>query len=62
MGWALQYKQNKSTTLFTLFPERKSFTVLIVYGKKELEHVENSKNELSAKMYEMIQNTKQLKG
>lgn len=44
MGWALQYKQNKSTTLFTLFPERKSFTVLIVYGKKELEHVENSKN------------------
>ena len=59
-GWAVQYKQNKSTTLFTLFPERKAFTVLIVYGGKELERVENSKSELSSEVYEIIKNTKQL--
>jgi hypothetical protein len=58
-GWAFQYKQNKSTTLFTLFPERKAFTVLIVYGKQELERVESSKYELSSKIIEIIRNTKQ---
>ena len=58
-GWAWQYKQNKSTTLFTLFPERKAFTVLIVYGKKALERVEESKSELSPKTYEIVKKTEQ---
>jgi hypothetical protein len=58
-GWALQYKQNKSTTLFTLFPERKAFTALIIYGKKELDNIEENKGKLSPEAYELIKNTHQ---
>jgi Protein of unknown function (DUF3788)/Protein of unknown function (DUF3795) len=59
-GWAYQYKQNKSKTLFTLYPERKAFTMLIVYGKRQLEIVEENRNVLSDKTNELLSSIAQL--
>jgi hypothetical protein len=53
-GWAVQYKQNKSTTLFTLCPERRSFTMLLVFGTKELESLEQNAAHLSKEIFEYI--------
>jgi hypothetical protein len=45
--------------LFTLCPERKAFTTLIIYGKKELDDIEKNKENLSPETYELIKNTQQ---
>jgi hypothetical protein len=58
-GWAIQFKQNKSTTLFTLYPERKAFTLLLVYGKKELEGLEQNFARLTGETYSLVKNTPQ---
>jgi hypothetical protein len=58
-GWSIQFKQNKSTTLFTLYPERKAFTLLVVYGKKELEALEQNSDRLAGETYTIIKNTHQ---
>jgi hypothetical protein len=58
-GWAVQYKRvNK--TIMTLFPERKSYTVLFTFGKKELERYEERKQVFSRPVSENIDNTEQL--
>ncbi|MGD8780728.1 MAG: DUF3788 family protein [Ignavibacteria bacterium] len=57
-GWAIQYKKGKKT-IVTIFPERKSFTILLVFGKKELEKINDNKNILSPIIFEKIKNTKQ---
>jgi len=58
-GWSLKYKQSSSKTLFTFYPERKSFSALIVYGKKELERIESRKEEFSPATFDIVLTTKQ---
>lgn len=57
-GWAVQYKQSNKTVL-TLFPERKAFTALIIFGKKELEIIEENLGLLSVNTVDLIHNTQQ---
>ena len=45
-GWYLRYKKSKSFCQF--IPRRKKFVILIVFGLKEREKVEQIKNELSS--------------
>lgn len=44
-GWSLRYKKNKS--FCTLIPERRRFSLLIVFGAEERKKVEAIKNSLS---------------
>ena len=46
-GWSLRYKKNKS--FCTLIPERRRFSLLIVFGAEERDKVEATKNSLSKK-------------
>lgn len=57
-GWDLQYKQSKRT-IVSIHPERKAFTILFTFGKKELEELETKSAEISKSTYNLIQNTKQ---
>lgn len=56
-GWAVQYKQSNKTVL-TLFPERKAFTGLTIFGKK-LEIIEDNLGLLSVNTVGLIHNTQQ---
>ena len=57
-GWAVQYKRSKKT-IITLFPERKRFTVLLIFGKSELKKITEVKKWLSPSVIKKINNTKQ---
>jgi hypothetical protein len=57
-GWAIQYKKSKKT-IVTIFPERKGLTVLLIFGKSELEEINNKKKVFSRNVFEKIKNTKQ---
>ena len=57
-GWNVTYKQSKKT-IISLFPERKSFTVLFVFGRKELEEIEADKARLTREMIDKINAAKQ---
>ncbi|MFX1330090.1 MAG: DUF3788 domain-containing protein [Promethearchaeota archaeon] len=50
-------KSNK--TLITFYPKKDELTVLIIFGKKEVEKFENSKDEFSSEIVELFENTKQ---
>ena len=57
-GWAVQYKKGKKT-IVTLFPERKRFTILLIFGKSELDKINQIKKALSPFVIDKIENTKQ---
>ena len=57
-GWAVQYKKSKKT-IVTIFPERESFTVLLIFGKSELEKIFDKKEIFSMEIINEIDNTKQ---
>lgn len=57
-GWAVQYKKSKKT-IVTIFPERESFTVLLIFGKSELEKISDKKGIFSKTLIDKIDNTKQ---
>ena len=57
-GWAVKYKHGQKT-IVTLFPERKSFTVLLVLGKKEVEQVFENRNIFTKQILQLIEETKQ---
>ena len=57
-GWLIQYKKSKKT-IVTIFPERRSFTVLLIFGKSELEEISDNKKIFSRQIFEKIKNTKQ---
>ncbi len=57
-GWAVQYKKNKKT-IVTVFPERESFTVLLIFGKLELEKISENQVLFSENIITRINNTKQ---
>ncbi|MBI5294070.1 MAG: DUF3788 family protein [Chloroflexi bacterium] len=58
-GWTIRYRRNGKTLCY-LFPERNSFSALIVLGKSEVEKVEAHKNDLNPKMLDIFNNTEQL--
>ncbi len=57
-GWSVQYKKSKKT-IVTIFPERRSITVVLIFGKSELEKIKNKKEILTPKVFDKIENTKQ---
>jgi len=57
-GWAVTYKHGQKT-IVTLFPESKSFTVLLVFGKKELENIFENKDIFTKQILQLIEKTKQ---
>jgi hypothetical protein len=58
-GWSLRYRRG-GKTLCTLHPEEGGFTVLIVFGKKEVEQFNIHQNEFSRELVTLFQETKQL--
>lgn len=57
-GWAVQYKKGKRT-IITMFPERNGFTILLIFGKSELEKIEDIKKTISVSVSDKIDHTKQ---
>ncbi len=57
-GWELQYKHGKKT-IISIHPERKAFTVLFTFGRKELESFNSIKGQVSKATLELVNNTKQ---
>jgi len=58
-GWDVRYRKS-GKTLVTLTPEKGAVRILMVLGREESDKALSLKNELSPKMYDLIQNTKQL--
>ncbi len=58
-GWNVRYRKN-GKSLITLLPEKGAFTTLVVLGREESEKALSMQDELSPKMHELIENTKQL--
>jgi hypothetical protein len=58
-GWDVRYRKS-GKTLVTLTPEKGAVRILIVLGREESEKALSMRNELSAHMYNLIENTKQL--
>ena len=58
-GWDVRYRKS-GKTLITLTPEKGAVRILIVLGREESEKALSMRNELSPKLYKLIENTKQL--
>ncbi|MBN1781480.1 DUF3788 family protein [bacterium] len=56
-GWAVKYR-HRTKTIVTFFPERHSLTVLMVFGRKELESVSGMSESLHPDILHMIGQTK----
>jgi len=59
LGWTIRYRRNGKTLCY-LFPERNSFSILIVLGSSEAEKIEAHKNDLNQKTLDIFNNTEQL--
>lgn len=57
-GWVINYRKG-SKSIINIHPERRSFTVLLVYGKKELEKIEMIQERLSQSMLNQIESAHQ---
>ena len=58
-GWLFRYRKS-GKTLCSLFPEKGAFTVLIVFGKKEVEKAVSVSDDLSPRVREILLDTEQL--
>ena len=58
-GWAVRYKKGDKTMCYA-FPERESFSMLIVLGRAEAERVDAQKEMLNQKVREVFDQTEQL--
>jgi hypothetical protein len=58
-GWLVRYRM-RGRTIVSLFPEKHSFSVLIVYGKKEIEKFSTQKSEFLPAIVDIFANTKKL--
>ncbi|MFW9887017.1 MAG: DUF3788 domain-containing protein [Candidatus Thorarchaeota archaeon] len=54
----IRYRKS-GKTLITFYPKKDELTVLIIFGKKEVEKFENSKDDFSPEIVELFENTKQ---
>jgi len=59
-GWTVRYRKS-GRTLCSLFPEKGAFTVLITLGIKESELVLAMKDALSSRIFNLIQESRQLR-
>ena len=59
IGWGLKY-QRSGRTLVSFYPEKNCFTVLLTFGKKEVEAFELIKKEFTPYIVDVFENTKQL--
>jgi hypothetical protein len=55
-GWSRRFFKGSKTICY-LFPENTAFSILIVFGQKEVERIEEIKNELKMSIYNIIMNT-----
>jgi hypothetical protein len=55
---SIRYRRS-GKTLITFYPKKDELTVLIIFGKKEVEKFENSKDEFSADIVELFEKTRQ---
>ncbi len=58
-GWLVRYRRSKQT-IVSLFPEKLSFSFLIVYGKKEIDRFLTRQSEFQAPIIEVFENTEKL--
>lgn len=58
-GWVVRYRKS-GRTIVSLFPEKNSFSVLIVYGKKEIDKFSVQEPEFLPKILDVFQKTKKL--
>lgn len=58
-GWVVRYRKS-GRTIVSLFPEKDSFSFLIVYGKKEIDKFSTQESEFLPTIVEIFQNTKKL--
>ncbi len=58
-GWTVRYRRS-GKTLCSLFPEKGSFTILLVFGKNEIQKFEELKSEFSQEIVQLYENTKKL--
>ena len=58
-GWVVRYRKS-GRTLVSLFPEKNSFSFLIVYGKKEIDKFSTQESEFLPAIVEIFRNTKKL--
>ena len=58
-GWCVRY-QRKGKILITFFPEKNSFSILIIFGKKEIEKVKQMLSEIDEELVKIFENTKYL--
>ncbi|KPU46143.1 hypothetical protein OXPF_02530 [Oxobacter pfennigii] len=57
-GVLVRFRKN-GKTLLSIFPEKNGFSIVLVYGKKEIEQFENRKNEYSSFITSIYDATKQ---
>jgi hypothetical protein len=58
-GWLLRYRKS-GRTIVSLFPERHSFSFLIVYGKKEINKFLAQESDFLQAIVDVFRNTKKL--
>jgi len=58
-GWDVRYRKS-GETLVTLTPEKGYVRILLILGREESAKALSMQNELSSKMYKLIEDTKQL--
>ena len=58
-GWLVRYRKS-GRTIASLFPEKNSFSFLIVYGKKEIDKFSAQESEFLPAIIDIFQNTKKL--
>ena len=58
-GWDVRYRKS-GKTLVTLTPEKGAVRILLVLGREESEKALSMRDELSPRMYKLIEETKQL--
>lgn len=55
-GWSMRFFKGSKTICY-LFPENNAFSILIVFGQKEIDLIEKSKDEINTNIFSTIQNT-----
>lgn len=58
-GWLVRYRKS-GRTIVSLFPEKHSFSFLIVYGKKEIDKFSAQESEFRPAIIDVFHNTKKL--
>ena len=58
-GWTIRYRRS-GKTLTAFYPENGGFTVQVILGNKEVEKFQNMREELSADLVQLFDETKQL--